>query len=338
MKLFLAISLSILLTGCFFEKDSPEVLNLYSARHYESDQLVYEEFTKKTGIKINLVEGKGADLEKRIKSEGELCDADLFITVDIGRIWKAETEGLFQSVDSEVLNKRIPSHLRHSQGFWYALTKRARVLFYSKERVDPKKLSTYEALVDSEWKGKVLIRSSANIYNQSLLASLIAHHGENKAKEWAAGMVDNFARKPQSNDTGQLRDLAAGAGDIAVANTYYYFRLAKSEKPEDREVIEKIGIYFPNQSDRGSHINISGVGVLKHAKNKEAAVQFIEFMVSDFAQEILAKGNNEYPVVPGVKLDEKLAEFDFIEDSISAEEIGVNSPVATKIFDEVKWR
>ena len=319
-------------------QSEPEVLHIYTARHYETDRRVFADFAVRNGIEIQLIEGKGSELEKRIRAEGELCPGDIFLTVDIGRIWKAEQSDFFHPVESAVLTERIPEHLRHSNGLWFGLTKRARVLFYAKDRVNPNTLSTYEALAEPEFKGKILIRSSSNVYNQSLLASLITHHGRAKAKKWAAGMVSNFARTPQSNDTGQLRALAAGEGDVAIANTYYYFRLLKSEKPEDQEVINKIDMFFPNQDGRGAHVNISGAGVLKHSKNKEAAIKFIEYMTSDFAQELLAKGNNEYPVVSGVAADDKLNEFPFKEDKISAEDIGKNSPLATKVFDEVGWR
>lgn len=337
---YIVLLLSILsLTGCF-QSDEPAMpeLNIYTARHYETDQLVYDEFTKQTGIKINLVQGNGSDLEKRIRSEGELCPADVFITVDIGRIWKAEDSGFFQPLKSDFLEERIPDHLRHSKGLWFGITKRARVIFYLKEEVNPDSLTTYESLADPKFRGKILIRSSSNVYNQSLLASLITHHGEDKAREWAKGIVANFARKPQSNDTGQLRALAAGEGDLAIANTYYYYRLLKSDKPEDQEVVSKIGIYFPNQTGRGAHINISGAGVLKHSKNKEAAKKFIEFLAGDFAQEVMANGNNEYPVVLGVKMDDIVGSHRFKEDMISAESIGKNSPMATKIFDQAGWR
>ncbi|MEM7308767.1 MAG: Fe(3+) ABC transporter substrate-binding protein [Planctomycetota bacterium] len=311
---------------------------VYSARHYDSDKLIYDAFEKESGIRVKLAEDKGNAILARLKDRN--APGDVFVTVDAGNLWAADEAGLFQSVDSEVLEKRIPAHLRQAEGRWFGLSMRARCIFYDREKVKPEELSTYEALADPKWKGRVLIRSSSNVYNQSLVGSLIAHHGEEKAESWARGLVANMARKPQGGDTDQIRAVAAGEGDVAVGNSYYYARLLKSDSPEDKDVVSKVGIFFPNQEDRGTHVNISGAGVLKVSKNREAAQRFIEFLASDEAQAIFAGGNNEFPVVATVEADPVLKPWleNRFDKTISVEDFGRRTGEALRLMDRVGWR
>lgn len=314
-------------------------VNLYSARHYDTDESLYERFRDATGIRVNVVEAEADQLIERIKSEGANSPADILVTVDAGRLWRADQEGLFEPVSSAVLNDAVPEYLRHPDGLWFGLTKRARVLMYNKERVNPADLSTYEALVDSQWRGRILTRSSTNIYNQSLVGSIIAANGAAATEDWVQGLVANFARPPEGNDTAQIKAVAAGLGDIAIANTYYLARLAKSEDAEERDIASKIGVFFPNQDDRGTHINISGAGVLKSAPNKEAAIEFLEYLVSAEAQRVFADGNNEYPVISSVPVDSVVESFgNFKEDTLNASVFGRNNLQALQICDRAGWK
>jgi iron(III) transport system substrate-binding protein len=320
-----------------------EVLNLYSSRHYQTDEALYQGFTELTGIEINRIEGEGDALIQRIKSEGQNSPADVFLTVDVGRIWRAEEAGLFQPVESEVLNEAIPANLRHPDGLWFGFSARARLIFYDKSAVQPGEIEDYEDLADPKWKGKVCIRSSSNVYNQSLLSSIIAADGEEAAKAWAQGVVDNFARKPVGGDTDQLRGIGAGECDIAVANSYYFVRLMVDPSDKDKGLADKIGWVFPNQEGpdnegRGTHVNISAAGVLKYAPHKEAAVKFLEYLASPQAQRYFADGNNEYPVVPEVEPNEALKLLgDFKVDPVNVSVYGQNQAKAQMIFDSVGW-
>ncbi|MBE9028505.1 Fe(3+) ABC transporter substrate-binding protein [filamentous cyanobacterium LEGE 11480] len=319
-----------------------KVVNLYSARHYPSDAKIYDGFFKQTGIKVNLVESKSKNLIERIKSEGSNSPADVLITVDAGNLWKAEEAGLMQSIDSDVLKDKIPESLRSSNGTWYGFTKRARILIYNKSSFDPTSIESYEDLAESRMKGKILIRSSSNIYNQSLIGSILAAHGEKDTEAWLKGFVDNFARKPQGNDTAQIRAVAAGLGDVAIANSYYVARLARSKKRKDREVYKRIGIIFPNQKgehNRGTHVNISGAAVAKNSPNKEAAIQFLEYLTTLEAQEIFANSNNEYPVIPGAEKNSVLKGFgSFKQDKLNAEVFASNNQKALMLMDRVGWK
>lgn len=315
------------------------VVNLYSARHYDTDNSIYESFTKKTGIKVNRVEVDAAKFIERIKSEGENSPADVLITVDAGNLYRAQSEGILQPVRSQLLETRIPAFLREPSGYWFGLTKRARVIMYNKDKVNPSSLSTYEDLASPKWRGKIIIRSSSNIYNQSLLASMVANLGAKKTEEWVKGFVANFARPPEGNDTAQIRAVAAGVADLALVNTYYLPRLTKSSKPEDQEVAAKIGVFFPNQKDRGTHINISGAGVAKNSPNRVAAIKFIEHLTEFESQKLFASGGFEYPVVKGVPLDPILAGFgNFKGDEVNASELGKNNRAAIEIMDRAGWR
>jgi iron(III) transport system substrate-binding protein len=315
------------------------VVNLYSARHYDTDNSLYESFTRNTGIRVNLVEADADQLIQRIQREGRNSPADVIITVDAGRLWRAKEAGILQSVSSSVLNNAVPANLRDPQGFWYGLAKRARVIMYHKDRVNPSELSTYENLADPKWRRKLLVRSSSHVYNQSLTASILAAREENPTLEWVRGVVANFARNPEGGDTPQILALGAGVGDIAISNTYYLPRLIRSTKTEERQIAEKIGVFFPNQGDRGTHINISGGGVVATAPNREGAIKFLEHMVSSEAQRIFADGNSEYPVVSGTPLSSVLQSFgEFKEDQLGAAVFGANNPQALRIMDRGGWR
>jgi iron(III) transport system substrate-binding protein len=316
-----------------------QVVNLYSARHYDTDNQIYQGFTQKTGIKVNLVEADADKLIERIRSEGANSPADVLITVDAGRLWRAQDAGLFQSIPSPILRAAVPANLRDPSGLWFGLAKRSRVIMYNKDKVKPSELSTYENLTDPKWKGRLLLRTSSHVYNQSLTGSVLAKHGAPTTEGWVKGMVANLASPPEGNDTAQIKAIAAGKGDLTLVNTYYLPRLAKSQKPEDQEIARKVGVFFPNQSDRGTHVNISGGGVLKTAPNREAAIQFLEYLVSPEAQAIFASSNNEYPVLAGVPVDSVLASYGkFKEDSLNAGTYGRNNPEALKLMELGGWR
>ena len=317
------------------------VINLYSARHYDTDNAIYEGFTKKTGIKVNLVEADADKLIERIRSEGANSPADVLITVDAGRLWRAQEAGLLQPVTSSVLTSAIPANLREQGGHWFGFTRRARVIMYNKDRIKPSELSTYEDLADPKWRGRIITRSSSHVYNQSLTGSILAKHQAQKTEEWARGLVANFARPPEGNDTAQIKAVASGAADLTLVNTYYLPRLAKSNKQEDKDIASKIGVFFPNQgaNDRGTHINISGGGVVKTSRNREAAIQFLEYLASQEAQRIFAASNNEYPAVKGVPVDSVLAGYGtFKEDSLNAAVYGKNNAEALQIMDRAGWK
>ena len=314
-------------------------INLYSSRHYDTDQALYDSFTQKTGLKVNLIEGKGDKLIERIKSEGANSPADVFMTVDAGRLWRAQEAGILQPVSSSTLKTKIPASLRSPENLWFGFSKRARVIMYNKDRVQSSDLSTYEDLATDKWKGKILIRSSSNIYNQSLIASLIEIHGMSDAESWAKDFVSNFARPPEGNDTAQIKAVAAGIGNVGIANSYYLARLKRSPKAENKDVAERVGMFFPNQNGRGTHINISGGGVAKNAPNKEGAIKFLEHLVSPEAQQIFSEGNNEYPVVAGIPIATVLKSFgDFKSDSTNVSVYGKLNSDAIKLMDRVGWK
>jgi iron(III) transport system substrate-binding protein len=330
-----AISAVVLTSG--LPAQAQEVLNIYSARHYQTDDALYAGFTEKTGIEINRIEGESNALIERIKSEGANSPADIFLTVDAGNIWRAEDAGLFQPVESEVLDNAIPENLRHPDGLWFGFSTRARLIYYDKTKIQAGEIKAYEDLADPKWKGKVCIRSSSNVYNQSLLSALIDAHGEAGAKEWAQAVVANFARNPVGGDTDQIRGIGAGECEVAVANSYYFVRLMNN--PEEKELVEKIGWVFPNQDDRGTHVNVSGAGVLKHAPHKEAAVKFLEYLASPEAQRYFAEGNNEYPVLSDAEVVPALKALGsgFKVDPLNVAVYGSNQPKAQMIFDSVGW-
>jgi iron(III) transport system substrate-binding protein len=327
----LPLAFTIPVSGLAQEK----VLNLYSSRHYETDEALYANFTKQTGIRINRIEGGEDPLIERIRNEGDKSPADVLITVDAGRLWRAEQLGLFQPVHSKVLESRIPASYRHPDGLWYGFSARARIIAYNKAQVKPGDIANYEDLANPKWKGKICTRSAGHVYNLSLMSSLVNYNGEAKTEEWAKAVAGNLARAPKGGDTDQLKAVAAGECDIALSNTYYYFRLLRSQKPDERAIAQKLGVLLPNQGNRGTHVNISGAGVLKHAPNKEAAILFLEYLASDEAQNYFANGNNEWPVVQSVKPNNAaLATLGkFKTDSLNLAVIGKNQPTAQKIAD-----
>lgn len=315
------------------------VLNLYTARHYQTDDALYDNFTRKTGIRINRIEAGEDTLIERIKQEGGRSPADVLMTVDAGRLWRAEQAGLLQPTRSAILEERIPAALRHPEGLWFAFSVRARPIFYAKGLVEPASLRNYEDLAAPRFKGKVCIRSGAAMYNLSLMSSMIAANGPEKAEQWARGVVANMARDPKGGDTDQLKALAAGECQVAVANTYYYVRLAKSSKADEKAVAEKIGVIFPNQDNRGAHVNISGAGVVMNAPHRDAAVKFLEYLAGEEAQAYFANGNNEYPVAGAVRDNRELAALgEFRKDSLNVSLLGKNQAEAQKIYDRAGWK
>jgi iron(III) transport system substrate-binding protein len=334
----IAFSLAVLLAAPFAGAQD-NVLNLYSSRHYQTDEALYDNFTKQTGIKINRIEAGEDALLERLKNEGTRSPADVLVTVDAGRLWRAEQMGLFEPVKSKVLDERIPASLRHPDGLWFAFSVRARPIFYAKGMVNPADLKNYEDLADPKFKGKICIRSSSNMYNLSLMSSMIANNGVEKSEAWAKGVVANFAREPKGGDTDQLKALAAGECAIALSNTYYYVRLLKSTKADEKGVAEKIGVVFPNQGNRGTHVNISGAGVMKNAPHKEAAVKFLEYLAGAEAQAYFANGNNEFPVVGTVRDNKELASLgEFKRDSLNVSQLGKNQPAAQQAYDRAGWK
>ncbi len=338
VKLSLVTTIGFSLFACGGSSDE-ESVNVYTHRHYDADQKLFDQFTEETGIKVNVVSASADELIQKLELEGESSPADVLVTVDAGRLNRAEEKGLLQAVSSETLNNNIPAKYRDPEGFWFGLTYRARIFAYSKERVNPEELSTYEALTEEQWKGRVLTRSSENIYNQSLLASMVVHHGNEGAQEWASGLLENMARDPKGSDRDQVKAVASGEGDVAIVNTYYIGIMLNDENEEERKAAEKVGIFFPNQSDRGTHINISGAGVTRYAPNKENAVKLIEFLSEPEAQSLLANINFEYPVNPNVEISDLLKSWgDFKADDINLSQLGENNQDAVIIFDKVGWK
>ena len=338
MKSFRTL-ISLLILAFTTSVFAQEVVNIYSARHYDSDETLFTLFTEQTGIEVNKIESGASELIERIRSEGENTPADVLITVDASNLWRADQADLFQPSSSEVLEAAIPVNLRHPSGHWFGLATRARAIVYNKEFVNPSELSTYEDLASDTWANRICIRSSSNIYNQSLLSSIIAANGAEAAESWAEAVVNNMARSPQGGDTDQIRAVAAGECDIAVVNHYYLARLIASADSSDNEVADAVGIFFPNQDDRGTHINISGAGVVAGAPNAENAIAFIEFLASPEAQQIFADQNNEYPVIEGLMPSMQTQSFgDFDIDELSVDQYGENNPEAVRIFDRVGWQ
>jgi len=316
-----------------------QVVNLYSSRHYDTDLRLYDDFTAQTGIAVNRIEAGADELIERILNEGEFTEADLLITVDAGRLWRAEEAGIFAPVSSALLEQRIPEYLRQPEGLWFGLSTRARVIIYNKAAGLPVPLSTYADLADPAHEGKVCIRSSSNIYNLSLLAAIIARNGEAAAETWARGVVENFARDPQSNDTGQIRAVASGECGIGLVNTYYLARLAASEDPDERALAGAVGVVFPDQGGNGTHVNVSGAGLVANAPNRENAIRFLEYLTSESAQSYFANGNHEYPAVEGVPPSPALLALGgFQPDTINAAELGEYQAAAVMVFDRAGWR
>lgn len=346
MRQLLSVSMmaSALMPNLATAQNDANVLNLYSARHYQTDEALYANFTKTTGISINRIEADDNALLERLRSEGKNSPADVILMVDAARLWRAELDGLFQPLKSKILEQRIPANL-HSKNdgqgsAWFGFSTRARAIVYNKAMVDPKDVDTYEKLADPRNKDRVCTRSGAHPYMLSLIGSMIERDGEKAAEDWARGMVANMARAPKGGDTDQIKGVASGECGVALTNTYYWVRLLRSNKPEDRSIINKVGFVWPNQNGAGVHINVSGGGVARYAPHREAAVKFLEYLVSDEAQAYFADGNNEWPVVKNVKVKndalESLGKFKAENVSISA--IGRNQVAAQKILDRTGYR
>lgn len=314
-------------------------VNIYTARHYDVDQELYDMFTKETGIKVNVVEGKAPELIERMKREGESTPADLFITVDGGILNSAKTEEILQPIESEIVDKQVPADLRDKENHWVGLSTRARVIVYAKDRVNPSELSTYEDLATDKWKGKVAVRSSTNLYNQSLLASFVDIMGEKEAEAWAAGLAANLAREPEGGDRDQAKAIVSGVGDVALMNTYYVGQLAASDDAEEVKVAESIGVFFPNQQTSGTHINISGAGLIKHSKNKDNAIKLLEFLTASEAQTKISQANFEFPVNSEATLPELLESWGtFKRQNIDFAKYGELNPKAVEIANKVGWK
>ena len=316
-----------------------EQVNVYSARKEYLIKPALDRFSDKTGIEVKLITADAGPLLKRLQSEGRNSPADVFITTDAGRLHQAKVAGVLQPIESSKLDEAIPAAYRDKDGYWFGLSLRARPIMYVKGRVDPSELGTYEDLASPKWKGRICIRSSSNIYNQSLVASMIASHGEEKTLEWLRGFVDNFARPPKGGDRDQIKAAVAGECDIAIANNYYLMYMLGSGDEESRKIAEQVGIHWPNQNGRGTHVNVSGAGVARHAPNKENAVALLEFLVSDEIQQWYAEVNNEYPVKPGVAASSLLKSFgDFKQDSLNLSRLGELNASAVKLMDRAGWK
>lgn len=332
------IATTLILSG-FTHSVAAQQVNLYSARKEALIKPIVEQFTEQTGIKVNLITGKADALLKRIESEGRNTNADVFITTDAGRLYRAKSAGVLQAIQSETLNAAIPENLRDPEGYWYGLSMRARPIFYVKDVVDPKQLSTYEALAGSEFKGRICIRSSNNIYNQSLVASMLAANGKEKTQQWANDFVKNLAIKPKGGDRDQIKAAAAGQCEIAIANTYYFGKMITGKKADQKKAAAAVAIFWPNQSDRGAHVNVSGAAVTKHAKNAANGQKLIEFLATKEAQRWYADVNFEYPVREDVEASELLNSWGkFKADSINLDQLGVNNAEAVKIMDRAGWK
>ena len=318
-------------------------VNIYTSRHYDSDDVLYEEFRKETGIKVNIISGKGSALLERIKSEGKNSPADIFFTVDAGNLWKVQKENLFQEIKSKKVISTVPRNLRGPNNEWTAIAKRARVIFYNPKNVSSEEIKdlTYEDLAKEEWKNRIVIRSSSNMYNQSLVASLIANHGIKQTESWAKKLVNNLARKPQGNDRSQIIAVSNGEADIAVANSYYIgIMLSGSAGKEQFEAAKKVKMHFPNQTDRGVHVNISGAGILKNAPNPDNANRFLEFLLSKRVQKYMVDLSFEYPIVEGVLPSPEIASFglNFKEDDTAVKRFGELNPDAIRLMDRSGWK
>ena len=333
------LTLITIFTACVNSSSSEDIVNVYTHRHYKADDELFSKFTEETGVKVNIVNASADELIQRLETEGDDSKADILITVDAGRLYRAQSKGLLQPIQSETLDANIRKEFREKDGYWYGLTYRARIIAYSKERVNPDDIQTYEDLTDPKWKNKIVIRSSENVYNQSLLASIILADGEDKAKEWAKGVVANMARNPKGSDRDQVKAVASGEADLAVVNTYYIGLMLNDENIEERKAGESVGVIFPNQSGRGTHINISGIGVTKYAPNKDNAIKLIEFLSGKEAQQTLANLNYEYPINPEANKASILKTWgDFKADPVELYKLGEYNSMAVKIFDESGWK
>jgi iron(III) transport system substrate-binding protein len=321
-----------------------KVLNLYSARHYQTDEALYADFTRTTGIRIQRVDADDAGILNRLKSEGAASPADVVLLVDAARLWRAEAEGLFQPVKSAVLEARIPAVLRSKDegkgSSWFGFSTRARVVVYNKLAVKPEDVDTYAELADPKNKGRLCTRSGAHPYNLSLFGSMLERMGPVKTEAWLAGLVANMARAPKGGDTDQIKAVASGECQVALTNSYYLARMMRSDKPEDRTVVERAGVIFPDQQGAGTHVNVAGGAVAAHAKNRAAAVQFLEYLASDSAQAYFANGNNEWPVVAGIKLSNRALDQlgTFKQEAVPVAAVGAHQIQVQQMLDRVVYR
>ena len=335
----LQVSMAVLI---FSASSFAKEVNLYSGRHYDSDEKLYAKFTAETGINVNVITGKGKALMQQIITEGSSSPADLFVTVDAGNLWKAQKEGLFHKITSSTVENVVPKNLRGPNNEWVALAKRARIMYYNPRTVSVAELDglSYEDLAKPEWNGRVVIRKSSNMYNQSLVASLVANHGVDATEVWANGLVSNMARKPEGNDRAQIMAVANGEADIAVANSYYIALMLSGKKgAEQQAAANKVVPFFPSQDGRGTHINISGVGLLKNGPNKGNAVKLIEFLLSETAQNHIVNNSFEYPLLEGVNPHPLIAQFgtDFKQDQTPVSSYGEFNPDAVKLMERAGW-
>ncbi len=335
VKAILSLIVLTIFSSCSTDE---KVVNIYSGRHYQTDEQLFREFTRETGIRVNLVKADTDQLINRLELEGVNSPADIFITADAGRMIQSMEKGLLQPMDAEVIRQLVPANLRDPGFYWTGFTKRARVFIYDKSRVNPDELSSYEELTSEKWEGRVLVRSSQNHYNQTLMASIVAAHGQDGALDWAKGIVNNMAQLPRGNDRDQVKAIAAGAGDVAIVNTYYMGLLLNSPNSEERNIARQMSIFFPNQDDRGTHINISGVAITAHAPNRDNAQRLIEYLLSPVAQSVFAEQNYEYPANKNVAWPALLEEWGrFNPDTIPIDQLGKHLQPGMIIFNQAGW-
>lgn len=336
--IFLGLMMMAGLSGCTLSDGSEESITLFTERHYDVDQQLYDQFYEETGIKVNIVSANADELMNRLAIEGEDSAADVLLLVDAGKLHLASENQLLQAVESDVLNINVPSQLRSPENLWFGLTIRARVIVYHPDRVSPSELSTYQALTEPQWEGRVVTRTSTNIYSQNLTASLIAVYGEAATRQWVRGLVNNLAHSPRGNDRDQAKQVMSGEADVAIMNTYYMGRMLTSADPFEQEVAQTLRVFFPNQETTGTHINLSAAGVTKYAKNVDGAIKFIEFLSSEKAQGIFAAANFEYPVNPRVEMADLLKSWGaFKAQDINLALLGVHAQRAVIIMDEEGW-
>lgn len=339
-KKILAVSIAGLMGAGAAAQADDKVINIYSARHYAGDEVMYQEFTKQTGIEVKRLELKDEALLERMRSEGARSPADIVLLVDAARLSKAQEQDLFQPVKSKVLADKVPAQFTGENGLWHAFASRSRVIVYNKANVDSKLAQNYEDLAKPALKGQVCTRTGSHPYMLSLMSSMISHLGEKGAESWAQGVVNNMARSPKGGDTDQIRAVASGECGVALTNSYYWVRLLKSDKPADKEVVSKVGFIWPNQNSYGTHMNVSGAAVAKHAPNREGAIKFLEYLASDSAQQYFANGNNEWPTVPGVKVDNAALDSlgPFKQDVTPAKTLAANTALSQQIMDRVGYK
>jgi len=325
--------------SCDFNEKKSEEVNLYSQRHYSVDELQYENFTKLTGIKVNVIKANADELIERLKNEGENSPADLFITVDAGKLQKAAELELLQKVSNSKINDNVSNDLKDKNGYWVPITYRVRIVVYSNDRVNKNDLSTYEDLANEKWKGRILVRSSSNAYNQALMSSMVANLGSDVASSWSNGIVKNFARDPKGSDRDQVKAIAAGQGDLAIVNSYYIGLLLSSKKEEELNAGKSVSVFFPNQEDRGSHINVSGIGLTKNSPNKENAIKLMEYLTGEEAQNTYVNNSYEYAANPKVKPSKIVQAWGtFKRDELDLNMLGKFRQEAIRIFDKTGWK